>query len=1067
MTCAELEAALERLRTENAALRAELAEQRRPDGVPPAYVPASLWTYLLEETHSAVILCSADGSVQWANKGFTALCGLELAEILGHSPASFLGSNLCEPTLLAYVEDSMARQVPFQYEVSNPRSGSDGWLRVRVQPVAAAADGQVSFVGLLEDITEWKQTQIGLVESEKRFRNLAENVPGVLYEWRMNDDGTFHFDYASPKLMELFGIHPRELDGMMEFVHPNDLAGFRISLDTAISNRAPWLFEFRIVAPGQPLRWMRGSSILTSTGPSWVRYSGILFDITPIKQAQAVLRISDIRWQLAVDGFGDGAWELNLQSQDMYYSVDYKAMLGYQDEEFPNDYGTWLGHVHPDDLGQVLVIARAYLRGELPQAAAEYRIRCKDGTYKWVLGRGQVTARNAAGAPLIFTGLQTDIGELKKAKEALDASSQRLATVIANFQEGLVIEDETRSIVLANDAFGRLLQVPLASAHLVGKAGAFLTESTRQFVKNPNQYVARIKALLRRRLPVAGDVLSLRDGRILQRDFVPIFDQDRYLGHLWKFADITARAQAEADLRQREEKYRGIIENMSLGLVEADLNDHLLYANQSFCDMTGFCSEELAGRRFSPLLLTGDDIELVESKTKSRQQGVADSYEITVTTKTGALKWLLVSGAPLYDDHRQQVGSIGIYLDVTPQKLLEASLREAKGLAEISTQAKQDFLANMSHEIRTPMNAILGMSQLLTKTSLTGPQASYLHAITSSAENLLVIINDILDLSKIEAGRIAVEHIGFSLVQVCTQVEKTLHFKAEEKGLNFVTHLGPGVPEVLLGDPYRITQILLNLAGNAVKFTEKGTVDLRCTLAAEPPEAGLAVVEFAIQDTGIGIEAGFLAQVFDDFSQEDSSITRQFGGTGLGLGISKKLVALMGGELRIESQKNQGTTSRFTLRLPIGTGQDTPPREVSDFTGLQRALRLLRGKRILLVEDNAFNRMLATIFLTNAELVVTEALNGQVAVELAQEQEFDLILMDVQMPVMNGYEATAVLRQQLGLGVPIIALTANAITGEREKCLAAGMNDYLTKPFQETSLVKMVYDWIIVDQVAE
>ena len=1063
MTRAELEAALEQQRTENATLRSALAEQRRFDGVLRTHVPSSLRTYLLEETHSAVVVCDIDGNVQWVNKGFTALCGLELAEVQGRKPAAFLRPNLRDPAMLAYIQDGLARKVPFQYEVPNPKPNSDGWLRVRVQPVAVPANGQTSFVGLLEDITEWKQVQSGLVDNEKRFRDLAENVPGVLYEWRKYDDGTFHFDYASPKLIELFGIHPEELDRMMDFIHPDDLAGFKYSLDTATSNRVPWQHEFRVVAPGQPVRWMRGSSILTSAGASWVCYSGILLDITPLRLAQAALRESDIRWRLAVDGFGDGAWELNLQTKDIYYSADYKAMLGYKDDEFTNDYGTWLGHVHPNDLEQVMAVAGAYLRSTAPQGAVEYRIRCKDGTYKWVLGRAQVTARDAAGEPLILTGLQTDITELKKAKDALDASSQRLSTVIANFQEGLVIEDENRSIVLANEAFGRLLKVPLAPAHLIGKEGALLTEGTKQFVKNPNQYVARINALLQRRLPVAGDVVSLRDGRILQRDFVPIFDQDRYLGHLWKYADITARARAEADLRQREEKYRGIIENMSLGLVEADLNDHLLYANQSFCDMTGFCSEELAGQRLSPLLLTGEDLELVESKLESRQQGVADSYEIAVTTKTGTLKWLLVSGAPLYDDHRQHVGSIGIYLDVTPQKLLEASLREAKGQAEISTRVKQDFLANMSHEIRTPMNAILGMSQLLTKTELTGPQTSYLHAITSSAENLLVIINDILDLSKIEAGRMAVEHIGFSPAQVCTQVEKTLHFKAEEKGLNFVTHLGSGVPDVLLGDPYRITQVLLNLAGNAVKFTENGTVDVLCTLVAAPCEDGLAEIEFAIQDTGIGIEAGFLAQVFDDFSQEDSSITRQFGGTGLGLGISKKLVELMGGELRIDSQKNQGTTSRFALRLPIGTGQDVPHKEVSDLSGLQYSLR---GKRILLVEDNAFNRMLATIFLTNSEMVVTEALNGQVAVELAQVQDFDLILMDVQMPVMNGYQATAVLRQQMGLAVPIIALTANAITGEREKCLAAGMNDYLTKPFQETSLMKMVYDWITVNQVA-
>jgi CheY-like chemotaxis protein len=262
---------------------------------------------------------------------------------------------------------------------------------------------------------------------------------------------------------------------------------------------------------------------------------------------------------------------------------------------------------------------------------------------------------------------------------------------------------------------------------------------------------------------------------------------------------------------------------------------------------------------------------------------------------------------------------------------------------------------------------------------------------------------------------------------------------------------------VLLGDPYRITQILLNLASNSVKFTEKGTVRVACTVAG-PPEAGKVAVEFLVQDTGVGIDAEYLARVFDDFSQEDSSVTRKFGGTGLGLGISKKLVELLGGELRIESEKNRGTTSRFTLRLPIGAEHDVPAKDGADVSGFQQALR---GKRVLLVEDNVFNRMLASIFLTNAGLEVKEAENGKIAVAMAREQPFDVVLMDVQMPVMNGYEATAILREQFGLAVPIIALTANAITGERSKCLAAGMNDYLTKPFKEDSLVKMVYDWVL------
>ncbi|HEX8503826.1 MAG TPA: PAS domain S-box protein [Hymenobacter sp.] len=1058
MTREELQLALEREQAENAALRVLLARASSAvigDLPLPDQAPVAL---LMQELYAAVLLSDADDRITWVSKGFTDLCGLELSEVLGLRPKVFLAPPAHETETLAYIKAQKFARLPFVFETRNPRPGpTAGWLRVRVQPILNERREVVMMAGLLEDITEWKKTRLHLAESEQRFRDLAENVPGVLYEWHQGHDGRSEFTYVSPKLEELFGVPHGEFGRMLGHSHPDDFQRLAESIERAARTQSPWSYEGRVMAPGQPLRWIRGSAVVTGRDAAGIKYSGILLDITPLRQAQTAMRESDLRWRLAVEGFGDGTWEHDLRTKEVFYSADYRAMLGYSEEEFPNGYRSWHSHVHPEDLEEVLRLIATYLRGDSTSMSAEFRMRCKNGAYKWVLSRGLVTERDAQGAPLVFTGTHTDISELKQAQGALDASSKRLSTVIANFQDGLVLEDENRHIVLTNDAFCQLLRVPVTPAQLIGKQGGWLAEGSRNYLKNPNQYVARITALVRSKKPVVGDILKLRDGRILQRDFAPIYDQNRYIGHLWKYADITARTKANEDLKRREEKYRGIIENMSLGLIEADLHDHLLYANQSFCDMTGFCNDELTGQRLSPLLLTGEDLELVESKAEMRQKGIADSYEIAVTTKSGEVKWLLVSGAPLYDDYQHLVGSIGIYLDVTPQKQLEASLREAKGLAEISTRAKQDFLANMSHEIRTPMNAILGMSQLLAKTELSGPQASYLHAITSSAENLLVIINDILDLSKIEAGRITIEKIGFSAYAVCSQVEKTLLYKAEEKGLSFVTHLGPGLPAVLLGDPYRITQILLNLASNSVKFTEKGTVRVACTVAG-PPEAGKVAVEFLVQDTGVGIDAEYLARVFDDFSQEDSSVTRKFGGTGLGLGISKKLVELLGGELRIESEKNRGTTSRFTLRLPIGAEHDVPAKDGADVSGFQQALR---GKRVLLVEDNVFNRMLAAIFLTNAGLEVKEAENGKIAVAMAREQPFDVVLMDVQMPVMNGYEATAILREQFGLAVPIIALTANAITGERSKCLAAGMNDYLTKPFKEDSLVKMVYDWVL------
>jgi PAS domain S-box-containing protein len=1058
MTQAELEHALAEQQAENALLRSALAGAGTPPGLPaPALLNQQELLLLMQEMYTAVVLTDADGRVVWVNKGFTSLCGLEPHQVLGLRPAAFLRPGLDDEKTLQYIEENLAARLPFYYEVPNPGPGAAGWIRVKAQPLRNER-GEVVMAGLLEDITEWKNAQLSLADSENRFRALAENVPGVLYEWRKNLDGSFRFLYVSPKLQEIFGLQHEEIERMPEFIHPDDRAGFLQSMAEATAARQPWAFEGRVVVPGQPLRYMQANSIVTGVDATGVTYSGILQDITVLKQAQTALRESDLRWHLAVEGFGDGTWERDLRSNNAFYSADYRAMLGgYTEEEFPNDHSSWLSHIHPDDLEQTMRIVSACMRNETRLMTTEFRMRCKDGSYKWVLSRALVTQRGPDGEAQILTGTHTDISELKKAQAALDASNHRLSAVLSNFHEGVVLEDEDRRIVLTNQALSRLLGVSAPPADLVGEEGTALAEGARDLMRNPNQYVARITALLRRRHPVVGDVLTLRDGRILQRDFAPIYDQHRYIGHLWKYEDITARTRAEEDLKRREEKYRGIIENMSLGLVEADLDDHLLYANQSFCEMTGFCTDELQGHKLSPLLLTGEDLELVESKLQSRQQGVSDSYEIAVTTKGGEVKWLLVSGAPLYDDDQQLVGSIGIYLDVTPQKHLETSLREAKALAEISTRAKQDFLANMSHEIRTPMNAILGMSQLLAKTELSSPQASYLHAITASAENLLVIINDILDLSKIESGRLAVEKIGFSVCGVCEQVEKTLRYKAAEKGLDFVTQCDPAMPAVLLGDPYRITQVLLNLAGNSVKFTERGTVHTSCALQGFTP-GGEAIVEFVVEDTGIGIDPEYLARVFDEFSQEDSSVTRKFGGTGLGLGISKKLVELLGGELRIASQKHHGTTSRFVLHLPVGTEHDVPQKEGIDVTGLQHALC---GKRVLLVEDNVFNRMLASVFLSNAELEVVEANNGETAVELVRAQPFDLILMDVQMPIMNGYEATLLIRQELGPTVPIIALTANAIQGEREKCLAAGMNDYITKPFQEASLVKMVYDWVM------
>ena len=1068
-TTAELRLALEQKDTEIRTLRKQLQQVQKAQ--PPRELSSMVaeavnleqFLFMVQEVFSAVILTDEQNQVVWINKNFTSLSGFELSDVVGQQPTKLLAAELRDPAVIAQIKEGIAHQKSFQYEaLTRHKRGQTFWVNVKAHPILNKDGALIMFAAVVEDISDAKRAQLKLIASEHRFRDLTENVPGVLYQTRHNYDGTSRSLYLSPKVADIFGMTAEQARSMVDYLHPDDKDRWVHSMADSRAFSTSWFFEGRLLVPGQPERWCRCNAIVSSKDKWGLLYSGIILDITPIKKAEEALRESEVRWRMAVEGFGDGVWEYNFQSGKALFSKTYLAMLGYEEGDLPNTYESWYENVHPDDRETVTNHGRANLLLKISgsttsDTATEYRMRCKNGSYLWVMGRAAITKRDDQGQPLIVTCLHTNISKVKEAEMALSASEQRLSTTIANFQEAVVLEDAHQTIVLANEAFCRMYKLPTAPDQLVGQRVVLLMEEVKDLFSDENSFMRRYEEVVQTGQLVTGDTLILKDGRILQRDYTPIYTNGEWAGALWKIKDITQQTKDVDKLIRREAKYRNIIEKMNLGLMEADLNERVLYANRSYCDLLGFEPDELVGTSAHLALLDSNSRALLHEKVRSRTHGVSDTYEISLVNQRGEQKYVLVTGAPLYDDHRRIVGSIGIHLDVTEQKQLDSKLRAAKEGAEESSKAKERFLANMSHEIRTPMNAILGMSQLMAKTPLDGQQGSYLHAIRDSAENLLVIINDILDLSKIEAGKMTVEMVGFQLNQLLAQVAKTLYFKVEEKGLSFVTQMTPALSGVLIGDPYRIIQVLLNLAGNAIKFTERGEVSIGCELIGR--QDGAVVVEFRVTDTGVGIDPEYLAHVYKEFSQEDLSTSRKFGGTGLGLSICKNLVQLMGGQLEIESEKNKGTTSHFQLVLPIGGEEDLPAREHVAVTPRMR--QLMRGKRVLLVEDNEYNRLLAKSFLKHANLIVTEAENGAVAVELLHDQEFDLILMDVQMPVMNGFEATQHIREELELVVPIVALTANAIRGESQKCLAAGMNDYLAKPFHESDLLKIVCDWLL------
>lgn len=387
-------------------------------------------------------------------------------------------------------------------------------------------------------------------------------------------------------------------------------------------------------------------------------------------------------------------------------------------------------------------------------------------------------------------------------------------------------------------------------------------------------------------------------------------------------------------------------------------------------------------------------------------------------------------------------------------KIIEAEKEKAKS----SEQAKQQFLANMSHEIRTPMNAIKGMTDILLRRNPQSEQLSYLQAIKQSSNSLLVIINDILDISKIEAGKIDLEEIPFSLKETIQNVGMIVQFKAEEKGLLLQTDIKGDLVDKVVGDPTRLHQILLNLTSNAIKFTEKGMVTIQ--VKTEELEAGTIKARFCVSDTGVGIGEDRLEKIFESFEQAYSDTTRKFGGTGLGLSISKKLVEIQDGKIWAKSQKGKGSQFYFTISFKVDTREEIAeiPKAVSENENVGD---LLKGVKILLVEDNQFNAIVAQEELEDAivDVVVEVAENGVIAIEKVSHGDYDIILMDVQMPVMNGYEATRVIRN-LSNGkskTPIIAMTANVMKEEVERCYDAGMDDFIGKPFEVDELIVKIY----------
>jgi PAS domain S-box-containing protein len=550
------------------------------------------------------------------------------------------------------------------------------------------------------------------------------------------------------------------------------------------------------------------------------------------------------------------------------------------------------------------------------------------------------------------------------------------------------------------------------------------------------------------------ETFTLKDGTIKHhlRYMYPVLDDEQKVKLLIGYGmDITDQKRIEEQIQRSEKRYRDLFNYSEALICTHDLEGRLTSVNPAICRLLEYTEDEMTGRLISDFI-PAEHLEgfinsyLAPLKRDGKCKGV-----FCVISKSGQRIFLLYKNYKV-EEAATDAYVIGFSQDITDRVEAEKELLLAKKNTEDTAHAKEIFLANMSHEIRTPMNGVLGFANLLVKTDLNEQQKGYLKMIQESANNLLAIVNDVLDLEKIQMGKLKFEHIDFPMAERLEMCVQTFTYKAEEKGIALSSMINLDPDLAVIGDPYRLSQLLNNLLSNAIKFTEEGSVTVKA--AVHESTDALLRIEFSVTDTGIGIPADKHKEIFQPFVQANTAVTRQYGGTGLGLSICNELIEMMGGELFLESEPGKGSTFRFIL--PFGISVSKPKhKDMSQ----EINYRSLGNRRILVAEDVELNQYLAKHIMESWGFEVDIAVNGREALNKVQLKPYDLVLMDIQMPEMDGMEATQHIRaldDKLIAGIPIVALTANALKGDSEKYMAVGMNDYLSKPFDEPRLFLVI-----------
>ncbi|MCK9372199.1 MAG: PAS domain S-box protein [Sulfuricurvum sp.] len=920
------------------------------------------------------------------------------------------------------------------------KDGSVYDVEIRLQMMEV--ENKKQFVVIAHDITERKRIERQLQQSEEMFRAIAENTLMGIFIY---DE---HYCYVNDAFSSLTGYSKEELytKAAWEIIEASSRERVREVTKQRLEGKVfPYLYnDIKLVTKSGLIKTIRASTnTITYNG----RFAGMgtIIDITDIKETKEQLKMLG----QAIEQTDDLVKIIDTKGFILFVNDSMSAHSGYSRIELIGSHTRIFKSGHHD---------REFYRQlwERISSGKIYRNtfinRKKDGSFFYEEETiSPILDEEQKIKYYISTG--KDVSNRVELEKSLRESEMNFRNIFNKSSDGIVIHDLN----------GNFLEVNTVLCERLGYSREEFLGKDLTLIDTPKGR-EKIPSTIRM-LEENGHVMfegehCRKDGTTIPVEIhATLIEYQHQPSILSVVRDITERKQNEQALRDAEELYHTLFDLSPVGILLLDPETgRAVEFNQISHEALGYSAEEFA-RLSIHNYEVHESPEDIEAHIATLKNGQFELFETQHRMKNGEIRDVTVSVKMIEIKGKGYLFSV--YHDITSIKEYELELKAAKKSAESANRAKSDFLANMSHEIRTPMNAILGMLQLTHTLKLPQEGERYLEKIEKSSRLLLEIINDILDISKIEANQLTIAEISFNINELIEQGANLFAPKADEKGLNLIVRIAPQIPTQLIGDSLRISQILNNLLSNALKFTESGEVDL--FVSAEKISANSVTLRFAVRDTGIGIAPKDHSKLFTMFSQADESITRKYGGTGLGLSISRRLAELMGGKLEFSSEEGVGSTFTFTADFAIadlGTenlkSRGSLRENKDDFIVISSPIR---GASVLLVEDNEINIQVEGDFLRKMGIEVTTVTDGLQAVELLEKRRFDGILMDYQMPVMNGIEATKIIRRRKD-DTPIIAMTAAAMQNDKEACLEAGMDDYLPKPIDIVTMAHVLTRWI-------